>query len=230
MKKSDGLWTDVWSKEAYGPMRADYREEIYGTDGEPQASVCMASFSQGMGPGFKEGMRILDYGCGAGRYANFLSRRLKSFEYWGVEPRTAGPSGGEASIGKARAWFGVDSRVRFGFIGSDVEKEALGRVDVVLLLSIFTHTTIEETEEVMRKMLPVVERGGMVVFSVIFGREYELGNGDMAYGSKNFYGVVRLTVAQLDELGRRLGMGILQVEGFDAGPGAFHSICRVWKG
>jgi G:T-mismatch repair DNA endonuclease (very short patch repair protein) len=34
-----------------------------------------------MGEYFKENMKILDYGCGPGQFCNFMSSKLKNFEY-----------------------------------------------------------------------------------------------------------------------------------------------------
>ena len=37
---------------------------LFGTDEEPSSSLWMASLSEAMGESFREGMAVLDYGCG----------------------------------------------------------------------------------------------------------------------------------------------------------------------
>jgi len=97
---TDALWTDKWSKINFTPRLKDFSAAVskyasaenfmlFGTDEEPSSSLWMASLSEAMGESFREGMAVLDYGCGAGRYAQFLRQRLKRFEYYLRSPGAA---------------------------------------------------------------------------------------------------------------------------------------------
>lgn len=59
-----------------------------GTADEPQASMNMSCFLDPVKEQLVEGVRILDYGCGAGILLNVLSERIKDFTYYGVEVDT----------------------------------------------------------------------------------------------------------------------------------------------
>lgn len=135
--------------------KGKYRKRQYVND------VLMRAFhTESMGDFFKEGMKILDYGCGYAGYANFMSVYLKDFLYYGIEPKTS--SRAELILDRQN----VDKRVKLGLIGSDIEKEAYKVCDVILLDSIFTHLVFEDFEEIMDKFKPVLDRDGIVVFSV----------------------------------------------------------------
>jgi hypothetical protein len=188
MKDTDILWIDKWSKELY-----DSIGEVSSKEGMP---VCFASFAQAMGTKFEEGVTILDYGCGPARFFNFMSKRLKNFMYYGIEPDSAY---GINCINNIRNFYKKDKRISVGLIGTDVEQEALEQVDIVLLCSIFTHITIEQTKEVLYKLYPIVNRGGIIVFSMILGDEYKVCEGN-AYSMQNTYSIVYNTIKQIQEL------------------------------
>ena len=87
MEFNSDLWIKKWVVEYYSPIVLEYDKKgiIVGTDPEPRVSLCLASFAEAMGDKYKEGMRVLDYGCGSARFSNFLSKRLKEFYYIGLE-------------------------------------------------------------------------------------------------------------------------------------------------
>jgi len=219
------LWLNKWASEFYPPIIQDYEKKgiIVGTDPEPKASLCLASFAEAMGEKYKEGMKILDYGCGSARFANFLSKRLLKFHYIGLEREES--SWGVNCIEKAKELFGHDSRVEVGYTDTDLDKKAIETCDTVLLLSVFTHTTIEETERILKKLLPIVERGGNIVFSVIFGNDYKLRG--YAYGFTDNYNITYNTKEQIEELKNKLNVNMNLVETFDAG--VLHSIYQITK-
>ena len=75
MRLTDPLWIDKWSKTTFAPRPRDFSTAVrrqarrkqlgsFGTDQEPASSLWLASLSEALGDGFREGMRILDYGCG----------------------------------------------------------------------------------------------------------------------------------------------------------------------
>ncbi|MFA5207181.1 MAG: class I SAM-dependent methyltransferase [Candidatus Paceibacterota bacterium] len=225
MKFTDNLWINNWSKEYYSPIVNNYENVgiIVGTDPEPKASLCIASFINAMGEKYKEEMKILDYGCGSARVSNFLSKRLKFFHYIGLEKFESNWT--NACISKAIELFGNDNRIELGFTESELEKKAIEISETVLLLSVFTHTTIEETEKILNKLLPIVERGGNIIFSMIHGDKYELRG--TAYDFVDNYQITYNTLQQVNDLKIKLNINIDLIDTFDAG--ALHSIYRVTK-
>jgi len=226
MKLENKLWINKWSKEKYKPISETYNCSKYGTDGEPGASICMSSFARTMGKNFKEEIKLLDYGCGAARFCNFMSRRLKDFTYYGLEPNS---EFGRDSIETAKKFFGHDSRINLGFIGSELEQEAIEKVDTVLLLSIFTHTTIEETNEILTKLLPIIQRGDKIVFSVLIAEKYDLFQGK-AYTMENSYMTVRNTIQQIKEIQQKFNCKLKVKDTFSAQGGInVHQIYEMVK-
>jgi hypothetical protein len=120
-------------------------------------------------------MTVLDYGCGACRYAQFLRQRLSTFQYYGMEKLGSVSEHGQKSIKVARKLFRWDRRVHCGFIGSALEATAIARADVGVLGSILTHTDLAESENILRKFRPIMSRGGKIVFSIFLANEYKLG-------------------------------------------------------
>jgi SAM-dependent methyltransferase len=244
VKLEDSLWTEKWSKEPFPPINTNYLTQTgvshdaegnlyiicvpagYGVDAEPKASLCFASFAEAMGGNFKEGMSLLDYGCGSARMCNFMSKRLREFTYYGVEPDSPF---GNSGIDTAAYYFGHDERVRVGFIGSDLEREAIDKADIALLLSIFTHTDIEETEQILRKLCPIIQRDGKIVFSVMLGESYALIGGRGAYTMQNTVCIVYNTAQQIEELGQKLGCTMRLVGDFLADGGYLHSIYEATR-
>src|ERR1051325_11130442 len=175
MTDNDLLWQEKWSRSSFAPVVSNFYEvvssyskirrcSLFGSDQDPLSSIWMASLSEAAGDCFREGLRILDYGCGVGRYCNFLAERLDRFEYYGIEKRGSSFRHGEQSIRVANRIFRKDPRAEFGFIESTLEIEAVARVDLVLLGSIFTHVSVAEVDRILTKIAPVLDRGGRIVF------------------------------------------------------------------
>ena len=78
---------DFWENTDYESIVENPPKIAYGgTNTEPLASQGMAYFLEACKDKFKEGFTVLDYGSGAGILSNFLSERLKDFNYYGLEP------------------------------------------------------------------------------------------------------------------------------------------------
>lgn len=165
-----------------------------------------------MGDRFRDGMSVLDYGCGVGRYAHFLRQRLDRFEYVGLEKPGAENRHGENSVAVARKIFRRDPRCGFDLIGSDTETRALSRADVAVLGSIFTHVDFGEVQRILEKLQPVADRG-VVVFS-IFLDDHERLEGPGAYGFPDCYGRVWFTRDQLEALCHANGWKLEESESF----------------
>jgi SAM-dependent methyltransferase len=207
---TDRLWTEKWSKINFTPRLRDFSTAVrahaaakslclFGTDEEPGSSLWLASLSEAAGESFREGIAVLDYGCGAGRYAQFLRQRLRSFEYYGLEKPGSVLQHGEKSIKAAHKLFRWDRRIRFNLIGSRLEAKALSRVWLVVLGSIFTHVDFDELQCILKKMRPVLSRGGKVVFSIFLAGTYRLEDRGL-YGFEDCYSRVWFTEEQIQSL------------------------------
>ncbi len=141
----------------------------------------------------REGLCVLDYGCGGGRLCNYLSKQLEKFSYYGLEPAYGQ---GPAYLNFARSHFN-DPRVVFDYIGSPTEIHAIKNADYVVLGSVLTHMPYEDAIIVMDKFRSVVAGGGKIVASVFIGDRYVCLGTNCMYGSPNFYSLVHYTPAQL---------------------------------
>lgn len=157
--------------------------EKYGETGDRYVEWCNV-IREAVGIDFNESMVLLDYGCGNGRFCNYVSRHLARFKYYGVEyPSPWGAN----SIAAANKHYGHDSRVCFGLINEPVEQAALQAANVVFLGSIFTHLTYDDFVLIMSKFRPMMQRGGTCVFSVFLADEPWLDGAGGAYDNPNCY-------------------------------------------
>lgn len=160
--------------------------------------------AEAMGSYFKEGMKILDYGCGMGYFANYMNSQLKNFTYFGVEPDS---SFGQRCISKDTRRNRRDGRMTFSFIGTPTEELAINESDIALLVSIFTHLDIDQTEEILSKLMPIIQRKGSIFFTMILGDEYKLGRGGR-YSLSKTYSVVYNTKDQVEYLADKFNSSI----------------------
>jgi len=234
MQLSDARWAEKWSKVRFSSPLQSFSAAVsrraallgfegFGTDDEPGSSLWLASLSEAMGASFREGINILDYGCGAGRYAEFLRQRLEHFGYFGLEKPGSSFQHGEKSVAAAEDIFNGDNRISFGLIGSAFEASALARADVVVLGSIFTHVDFEELKLILEKFEPIVRRGGKVVFSIFIADTYRL-EASGAYGFADCYGRAWFTTEQLRGLCDESGWVTIERESFLAQEVNLHRI------
>jgi len=223
MRLEDPEW-ETWSQQPYPPIAEPDWPQSYGCSEEPQSSLWCASLAHGFGEKWREGVAVLDYGCGGARFANFLSRRLQDFRYVGVEPESGAPidescatKAGPTNLQLCETTFGHDPRVRFGAIGSEVELDALAHVDVIVAGSVFTHLPFRFFEQVMDKFRGTIARGADLVFSVFLGDAYSQNGGPGLYGVENCWTWVVYTRAMLDELAERLDVKVEETGTFQGG-------------
>jgi ubiquinone/menaquinone biosynthesis C-methylase UbiE len=142
---------------------------ICGVYTEPEVTRWLGSL---VDRSLREGMTIVDCGCGNGRLAHYISKKINEFEYIGLEVVS---DHGKEMVKFAKENFN-DRRTTFGFIESELEKKAIDSADLVVFGSVFTHTTIEDTYDILDKYSPVMKRGGRLVFSALIKPDYVIGN------------------------------------------------------
>jgi hypothetical protein len=219
MQPTDALWTEKWRHTPHPRIVEGRVPDIgsVGCDDEPLSSLWCACLAEAMGSHYREGMAVLDYGCGYGRFFNFLSGRLRTFRYYGLEVEGAPSGHGDACLAYLDRCFAADGRGRFSAVESALEREAIGTVNVVLLGSVFTHMDQEHLDRTFRKFLPVIERGGAVVFSAMIGARYETsGPGFLLDMGSAFFQQVTYTERQLADYFSAMSLRMVRAEIFHA--------------
>ena len=74
---------------------------------------------------FGDGMKIIDYGCGIGLYANFINDRISKFLYIGLEKKGGKNLHGESSMAIAKKIVRFRRNIKFGFIDSNLEIKSI---------------------------------------------------------------------------------------------------------
>jgi SAM-dependent methyltransferase len=207
-------------------VSSGYGELTYGTDDEPGSSLRMATLSSAMGPAFCDGMQVLDYGCGAARYAHFLRQRLDRFTYFGFERPGSLVKRGERSIDAAKAIFRDDDRVHVDLIGASLEALAIERANIALLGSVFTHVELDEMRHILTKLMPIVSRKGQIVFTIFLADEHRLEDPGM-YGFHDCYGRSFFTTSQLASLASALALRLTESDSYVAQDGNLHRVFRA---
>jgi len=136
----------------------------------------MDTFADAMGDRFCEGMRLLDYGCGSGRFGAYMAARLKDFRYWGFDlPEPV------SRWRKEQAALDLDSRYEGFYPLHQIEKTtAIADATDVLLLSILTHLSHGALFSILARVLPILSRGGYMHASLFLGDRPAL------YAAKNY--------------------------------------------
>lgn len=186
---------------------------IWGTNDALQASIWFAALSEGLGDNFREGMTVFDYGCGGARYLNFIHQRLDNYRYYGLEKK-----GGDGELvvnALGRMFSDSDvSNVHFGLLGDELEEEALRESDAVILGSIFTHLKFDKFIEIFDKFLPLLNRGGVVSFSVFLAEELCVVGDCGCYGIEDCYSVSYYTVKHMRNYFRSVDVKLTEEDFF----------------
>lgn len=218
MNLNSPAWTERWSKDKYQRLYPNFYVYGYGSDSEPASSCWMATLLAPMGERFREGIRVLDYGCGGGRLFNFMTGQLRSFMYYGAEP-----AGGK-ELAVAESYFKSDPRAKFMTCEEAVESEEVLSCDAVILGSIFTHLLEEKCESILRSIWPIVDGGGMIIFTAIFRPEAEA-HRPGAHGFDDCYAISFMREGWIEDLERKLSRKVEEVDTYLAR--VLHRVYRI---
>jgi 2-polyprenyl-3-methyl-5-hydroxy-6-metoxy-1,4-benzoquinol methylase len=168
-----------------------------GSDHEPWNTKWCEALSSGVGDKFKEGLCIIDWGCGYARYYNWLTSFFDNFTYYGFEVH--GPKNGDLLVNFCRQKLS-DPRCTYDYIDSDTVDTAITKCNVVLLGSVFTHISIKDADGIVKRFSKLLDKGGSLVFSVIIADNYSIGT--PAYGVEGSYDEVQHRRDQIETLAR----------------------------
>jgi hypothetical protein len=220
-------WDEYWVNVKGGPLLKNPSPKVYGgTNYEPLATIGMTAFLDAVKDKFVENFSILDYGCGAGILINPISERLTNFTYYGLEPINGdGPS--RIKLGKESF---IDSRVQFGFIESDYDDVIKNKLDCVILISIFTHLTIEDIYLTLDKLIKVFEvnPNSTIVFSCFISDERVLVN-HLPNIWERFYGESYIMINDLKTYCNKNNLKLIKHMDFIASGGYNHQIFKIEK-
>jgi predicted RNA methylase len=221
-------WEDYWVSTKNKPLCEKPSTNVYGgTNYEPLASIGMSCFTDAIKDKFKEGFTIVDYGCGAGILSNFISERLSDFTYYGLEPSTGwGPD----RISLGRETFN-DPRVNFGLIENDYDNIIKNnKIDAVILISVFTHLTIEDTYKVLDSLLNLFtyNQNASIVFSCFTENSPKLG-GLQTNINSNYYSESYIKLEDLQSYCDNKKLNLRKHMDFIAMGGYKHEIFEITK-
>lgn len=189
------IWENYWKNKKENPILKNPPKILYGgTNEEPLASIGMSYFLNPVKNNFKENFSILDYGCGAGILANFLSERLNKFTYYGLD--TDSPHGNER-LNIAKKYL-IDDRLYFGTIEKDLKDILNKKIDAVVLISVFTHLPINEIYNILDNLKLLFEKNpnSSIIFSCFISKKEKLVD-HLPEIWKNFYGLSFIKEEQL---------------------------------
>jgi hypothetical protein len=170
-----------------------------GSDEEPWTTKWCQALATGIGE--MEGVSLIDWGCGYGRFLNYmLTENVRNFRYYGFELK--GKRGLALNdFNQNYLPLNDDHRtIKFGFVDNqDLIDEAVQNCSTILLGSVFTHMRIEDCVEFLNTFDEVTKKGS-IVFSLIMDTEYFLGPPALVYEIENSYCIVRHTEKELDML------------------------------
>lgn len=228
MVENNDIWKEFWEEGKCSPIYTVPPKEAYGgTNIEPLASMGMAHFLDPLRDDFKENIKILDYGGGAGILGNFISERLQKFEYFCLEPKG---EHGESRIKLGKNLF-KDPRVFFGFIEEDLDYCFSKNIDAIILISIFTHLEKQDIEESLDRLHKVFDFNPdcQIIFSCFLGNEYVLDLPE-PHIWKRFYRKVTLEEKYIENICKEKGFNIQKCNPFVAMYGHRHEIFKLTKG
>ena len=221
-------WNEYWSMTPHKQIINNPPKILYGgTYEEPAASIGMSCFLDAVRDEFVEGFSVIDYGCGAGILANFISGRLQDFNYYGLEPNSAH---GMERIKLAHNYL-ADSRCTYGYIESDYEKVIKNKVDAVILISIFTHLIPYDIVLTLDNLIKVFDANpkASIVFSCFIDHQNDHAKGHLPAVWSRFYDMSYITVPFLQNYCISNGLSLTHHTTFIAFGGHQHQIYKITK-
>ena len=219
-------WTSYWHREEYQPICVNPPAILYGgTHEEPLASIGMSCFLDAVKPKFKDGISILDYGCGAGILSNFISSRLNQFTYVGLEPNVIH---GTERINLGKHYFN-DPRIKFGFI-NEFSNIIKNKVDVVILISVFTHMIFDDIKTTLNDLITIFDNNPecTIVFSCFIDSESRVIM-HQPHIWERFYGESYITLNNLETFCNENTIKLEKHMDFVAQGGYTHQIFKITK-
>ena len=209
-------------------VRKNFPEvEHCGSESEPESTLWLSSLSSAMEKNFDDGLVILDYGCGIGRYADFVNSRIKKFKYYGVEKANSENRHGENCLKFARKIYGYNRKIKFGMIDTKFEKKAIKISNVSVLGSVFTHLDALEIMKILTKLMPIVKTNqGKIIFSAFIAETFKT-EGPGIYGFKNVFHRSYITQQFINDLEKDFEVKIEAKEDFLAQGENLHTIFSV---
>jgi|GEM_PF-5771219 len=220
MNGKSKAWIEKWSRQKNPRMYPDFYVTGYGSDYEWATSYWMATLLEPLGDRFSEGVKLLDYGCGCARLFNFMTGYLKDFTYIGAEPE------GGKELDVAKKYFSSDSRATFITCEEAIKSKEVMNPDAVILGSIFTHLLQDTCEKILESLLPIVNKGGIIVFTALF-KPQAIAFRPGAHGFDNCYGVSFQKEGWIEELEEKFTCKIENAEMFETGHGVTHEVFRI---
>lgn len=151
---------ELWLSQPFDPIVPKFKGSAPGNEFWYAVLLSMS------GKFFKDGLTILDYGSGNARLANFISSKLKNFNYYGLEPD-------KSPHIESSPLYNKFNQIKLGFIGSDLEREALEKSEIVILGSVFTHLEWVDSCKILDKFSNILKNNdGYVIFSCFLDKKY----------------------------------------------------------
>lgn len=199
-----------------------------GSDYEPYSTKWCESLDKGL---VGSNYCVIDWGCGYGRFLNYLlTKGVDRFKYYGFELH--GERNGDLLMGFCKAHYlgsnSLNRVVKFGYVDdNELLDEALKNCDTILLGSVFTHMSIDDSLSFLKRFDSFVANGGAIVFSLILEKNvYEL-HGPGAYGIPNGYECVFHSTNELKQLCRNGRYKVRNLGSFQTDHTVKHAIIKL---
>ena len=199
-----------------------------GSDQEPYSSKWCESLDEGF---IEKTYCIIDWGCGYGRFLNYLlSKNIDKFKYYGFELH--GKNNGDLLIDFCETHYlnlnNSNRIIKFGYVDdTKLLDEARQNCNTILLGSVFTHMSIEQSILFLEKFDSFIMNGGTIIFSLIIERNYYKLDGPGAYGIATGYACVFHSNKQLLQLCKMGRYKIIHICKFQTNHILKHDIFRL---
>jgi len=218
-------WNEYWVNTKNPPIYENPPIEVYGgTNIEPLASIGMSCFTDASRDDFKENFSIIDYGCGAGILSNFISERLDSFKYFGLEPNN---NWGSDWIERGKKYFN-DPRVNFGFTDDYNKIVENNKIDTVILISVFTHLVIDDCLQILDNLKNIFKynKNASIIFSCFTSDTPWIGDLQSDINS-NYYSQSYIKLKDLQDYTDKNNLKLTKHMDFIAMGGFKHEIFKI---